>query len=196
MRSPRIHCALAAVLAAIAITGCGDQIKPLPLTVRAPDKTMVKVTAARASEGDDVPSSWCLALDDLGVNIIGDEHTDADELPEGVCGPDPAPPVSGSIVIACDQRYVVALGATRGTSTELSITAPGQAAARAHYAALPPKSGFQGRSYLVVAPLNNRGATLKSNHSSSPVFRIPPLSRACPEQIRGMNARPFASFPK
>lgn len=205
---------LAALVAFVAALGCGDDparssaerdpaiasrsmpdMAPLPLTGATTAGVRYRLQAGVASEGDDAPASWCLRLRYTGEIVI-----DGDEFTQGLstCGEVPAPRVSGVIAIDCSQRVVFVFGGAHETVEGLELVSEPGGSVRARLGDLPPRSGFVGKSFILVADVGDLpGEVREANADGAAVARIPDEDAVC-QPVPGApeGGQPFMSFPE
>jgi hypothetical protein len=168
---------------------------PLPLIGATAAGVRYRLQAAVASKGDDVSSSWCLRLRYTGDIVIED-----DEFVDGIntCGEAPAPRVSGAIQIDCAQRVVFVFGGARETVESLELVSEPGRSVRARLGELPPRSGFAGKSFILVADVDDLpGEIREQNSDRAAVARIPDEDAVCeahPGAPEG--GQPFMTFPE
>jgi hypothetical protein len=176
-------------------SGSHTDTSPLPLTGATPAGVRYRLQAAAASRGDDVSSSWCLRL-----RYSGDIVIDGDEFSEGIdtCGEVPAPRVSGVVQIDCSQRAVFVFGGAHETVEGLELVSEPGGSVRAALGELPPRSGFVGKSFILVADVGDLpGEVREENSDRAAVVRIPDEDAAC-EAVPGApeGDQPFLTFPE
>jgi hypothetical protein len=181
----------------------GGQVAALPMLGEAPHGERYRVEGGRPSEGDDVASSWCLELRWTGGPTAissGLESEMHGMAGDSTCGPSPAPRVSGIASFYCDADALFIFGGARTSAGKLELVPKKAKRIRAHHAALPPASGFEGTSFVIAAPLpRSLPATLREVSSHRPVVRLPRYSRACappPGPPTGGNYGGFLTFPE
>jgi hypothetical protein len=169
---------------------------PLPLTRATTAGVRYRLQAAAAFEDDDVPASWCLRLRYTGEIVL-----DGDEFVAGIrtCGEAPAPRISGTIEIDCPQHLVFVFGGVHETVEGLELLSEsGGGSVRARLGELPPRSGFAGKSFILVADVDDLPAEIKEKNSHDAAeVRIPDedgLCQAGPGAPEG--GHPFMTFPE
>jgi hypothetical protein len=180
----------AALVASLVAVGCGDgspdsshrhpsssAMSPLPLTGATAAGVRYRLQAGEALKGDDAPASWCLRLRYTGEIALVD-----DEFVHGVstCGRAPAPRVSGEVTIDCAQRMVFVFGGAHETVEGVELVSESGRSVRARLGELPPRSGFAGKSFLLVADVGDLPGEVREEHTGrAAVARIPDEDALC-----------------
>jgi hypothetical protein len=169
------------------------KLAKLPLNGSAPNHQRFRLSAGKPSAGDDVKSSWCLDLKYTGgIVLIRDGHPpDPFSSGNGACGPKPAPAVSGLLSYDCQQKVTYVFGGVRSSAGKLRLASKG-GALTTYRAALPPRSGFSGSSYIAAVAFRDLPASLKDARGHR-VIRLdsgPSVCDGLPD-----NAQPFKTFP-
>jgi hypothetical protein len=182
-----------AAAAALAACGGGSASEPakLPLAGKAPGGQRYRLEPARPASGDDVASSWCLRL-----RYTGDLAVNDDPYSEGLstCGPAPAPRVSGAYAIDCAHDTMYVFGGLRGEARDIELAPRHGDVVAPRFAPLPPRSGFSGTTFLIVADLKALPATLR-RHGHSDLHRFAERDEVCgPKPGAADGGSPFGEF--
>ena len=179
--------------AAAAPLACGaGNLTPLPLDGRTPAGKRFRVEASRPSDPR-VKHSWCLALGFQTDTVVVGHGPFGGGVSE--CGRDPAPRVSGVIQLDCARRTLFVFGGARSGVGPLELLPRRGPRVRARRASLPPRSGFDGTTFVAVT--GTRGLPARLRAGGRDVARVPAFGVVCRrppgQSLEGV--QPFAEFP-
>jgi hypothetical protein len=177
----------------VATAGGETRDKQLPLTGETTSGERWRLEAGHPSPGDDVRSSWCLQLRYTSGTVIDGDPFSAGS---GACGRGPARRVSGQVDVDCRLNLVFIYGGTRSRVRSLVLHTRRGAPVSATWAELPPRSGFEGRSFVLVSDVRRfPGRLLARGAGQRQIVRVPGKATLC-EPYPGApdGGGPFASF--
>lgn len=163
--------------AAAALQACGAgpaKLADLALTGTTPDAQRWRLQAGTPEPGDDVAASWCLRLRFTGDFVLGD-----DPFVGGVatCGRRPARRVSGLAVLACRHGAIFVFGGVRAGAGSVSLRPRRGPVVRATLTALPPRAGFDGSTFMIVARTRSLPAAVEADGAE--LARLPGRASVC-----------------
>jgi hypothetical protein len=182
---------LAAAAAATAFAALAPA--PLPLTGETPSGQRWRLEAGAPFRGDGVRPSWCLRLRfTTDITIDGDPFAgDA-----STCGIRPARRVSGAVVVDCSRDVVYVFGGARSNVRDLTVHPRRGPIIPATWAALPPRSGFSGRTFAFALDTRRLPARIEAVGAGRRVVtRLPSARRLCrPLPGAPDGGQPFGDF--
>ena len=184
---------LVLVVGVPAAAEAGSALRDLPLRGTTERGQQWRLRAAQPASGDDAPASWCLALGyTTGIVVDGDKYTGGLRT----CGRRPARRISGMLVVDCERGSVFVFGAVRRGVTDVRLRNPRGLRRRPMFAALPPRSGFSGRTFIAVIDTRQLPARLAaSGAGENPVVRVPRRREVCrPHPGAPNGGEPFLDF--